>query len=106
MIENTKDTLEYLKGVTDILFKKTSDTLHSTNIEFTCKKNGQTQSLELIIWSNYKQIKHPKLVNDKDKILINDKELKIIDKQGKSLILEYFLPILSDIVIHLDIKII
>jgi len=104
LIENTKDTLIYLKDVKDIEFKKTSETVHSTNVQFLCKKNNLPVLCELIIWSNPKKISTDSLIakTDKDKIIIDDKFIKIIDKNNKTLILEYFLNVNDEIVLHLN----
>ena len=104
LIENTKDTLKFLKDVKDIDFKKTSETIHSTHVLFTCKKHDMPAEYELIIWSNPKKISTDSLIakNDKDKIIIDDKFIKIIDKNNKTLILEYFLNVNDEIVLHLN----
>ena len=103
LIENTADTLEYIQDLSDIEVLKTIDTAHTTNIFINAVKDSKAQQLELIIYSNYKNVTSNAVIagTNKNQILIQDKELKIIDKRSKTITIEYYLPILPNYILHL-----
>ena len=106
LINNTIQTLEFLEDVSQIKFIKTSETTHSTHILVSLFKNAEPLECELIVWSNPKKISSDYLYTNvmKDKVIIDNNSIKIIDSNSKTLHLEYFLNIYDDITLHLKIQ--